>query len=207
MREKIKSAYIEYLLEHGKAPNSVYKFAKDLKMTEGAFYDYFNSFNALEKEIWKDYFEVVQEKLEGDDMYQQYSAREKLLAFYYTWVEILKNNRSYVVYKLNHTPRSSYRPDYLSTFRSMYIDYLRDLLNQAREDQEIVERKYLSDRYQDGLWLQLLFVLRFWVKDDSSRFEQTDAAIEKAVNLSFELMGKSTLESALDFAKFLYQNN
>jgi len=54
--------------------------------------------------------------------------------------------------------------------------------------------------------LQLLFVIGFWIKDDSIAFEKTDAAIEKAVNLSFDLMGKGPLDAMLDFGKFLYQN-
>jgi ubiquinone biosynthesis protein COQ9 len=49
-------------------------------------------------------------------------------------------------------------------------------------------------------------VLRFWVKDDSKNFEQTDALIEKTVKLTFELLGESPLDSFIDLAKFLYQN-
>jgi len=54
--------------------------------------------------------------------------------------------------------------------------------------------------------LQFLFVLNFWLNDDSAQFEKTDAAIEKAVHLSFDLMGKGPLDTMVDFAKFLYQN-
>jgi hypothetical protein len=32
------------------------------------------------------------------------------------------------------------------------------------------------------------------------------AAIEKSVNLAMDLMGKSPLDAALDFGKFLFQN-
>lgn len=51
-----------------------------------------------------------------------------------------------------------------------------------------------------------MFVVDYWIKDTSSGFEQTDAAIEKAVNLSFELLSESTLDRALDFVKFLWQS-
>jgi len=47
-------------------------------------------------------------------------------------------------------------------------------------------------------------VLRYWIKDDSERFEMTDAAIEKAVNLSFQLISSGTLDSILDFGKFVF---
>jgi hypothetical protein len=40
-----------------------------------------------------------------------------------------------------------------------------------------------------------------------ANFEKTDAAIEKSVNLAFDLIGKGILDNALDFGKFLYQNS
>jgi hypothetical protein len=50
------------------------------------------------------------------------------------------------------------------------------------------------------------FILLFWKEDDSAGFEKTDAAVEKSVNLAFDLIGKGAVDSAIDFAKFLYQN-
>jgi hypothetical protein len=58
----------------------------------------------------------------------------------------------------------------------------------------------------EGLWIQTLFILQFWANDDSKEFEKTDAAIEKAVNVAYDLMGKSPLDSMFDFAKFIFQN-
>jgi hypothetical protein len=52
--------------------------------------------------------------------------------------------------------------------------------------------------------MQALFVLRYWTKDDSNQFEMTDAAIEKAVNLSFQLISTNTIDSLLDFGKFMF---
>ena len=207
LQAKIKDAYIEYVLLNGHEPASVFQFAKHLKISEGKFYEYFNSFKALQKAIWQGFFEDVVNKLVSDEMYKKYNSREKLLAFYFTWIEVLKNNRSYVLLSLSQTSKSEVNPDYLKTFRHSYISYINGLLEEARESQEIVDRKFISDKYQEGLWLQLLFVLRFWGGDESPAFEKTDAAIEKAVNLSFELMGKGPLESIVDFAKFIYQNN
>jgi translation initiation factor IF-3 len=70
----------------------------------------------------------------------------------------------------------------------------------------VASRPLVMDRYADGFYMQAAFVLNFFVKDQSRGFEQTDAAIEKAVNTSFDLVGPSAVDSILDFAKFLYQN-
>ena len=50
------------------------------------------------------------------------------------------------------------------------------------------------------------FLLLFWKDDESPGFEKTDAAVEKSVNLAFDLIGKGAVDSFIDFAKFLYQS-
>lgn len=207
-KAKIREAYIDFLLEHGHEPNSVYQFMKMLKMKEGTFYDFYNSFSLIEKDIWKAYFDQTIERIKGESVYNEYTVREKLLAFYYTWIEVLKDNRSYVTYSANHIERRGLgwkNTSFLQHFKSGFLDFANDLLAEGKETEEIVDRPIIGSRYDDGLWQQLLFVLKFWVNDDSQGFERTDAAIEKAVNLSFDLMSRSAFDAAIDFARFLYQ--
>jgi len=205
--EIIRQSYVEYVLEKGQQPASVFAFAKQLGLREEEFYEAYNSFEAIEKAIWKGYFDQATARLETDEVYAQYSVREKLLSFYFTWIEILKSNRSFVVYShTRHPHRLSGTPSHLVTFKQAFLTYVRELLAEGRESREVVARPLISDRYADGLWMQLLFVLNFWIHDDSKGFEKTDAAIEKAVNTSFELMGRLPIDSVVDFAKFLYQN-
>ncbi|MEM9859943.1 MAG: TetR family transcriptional regulator C-terminal domain-containing protein, partial [Bacteroidota bacterium] len=144
--------------------------------------------------------------LHADKAYGDYSVREKLLSFYYTLVEVLKKDRSYVLVSLKDLKKKDLSPKFLSAFKSEFKEYIDELVAEGLETEEIVKRPLITDRYYDGLWLQLMFVINFWLKDDSTNFEKTDAAIEKSVNLSFELMGKGPLDMMVDFAKFLYQN-
>ena len=90
--EKLKEAYIAHLLENGSRPASVFKFMKELRMKESTFYNYFNSLDVLENKIWEGYITDTVKTLHSDDNYLVYSSREKLLAFYYTFIEIIKNN-------------------------------------------------------------------------------------------------------------------
>jgi len=205
---KIREAYIDYLLEHGREPATVYQFMKMLNMKERVFYDYYNSFSAIEKDIWKSYFDETMTRIQGESVYNEYSVREKLLAFYYTLIEVLKEHRSYVTYSVDRMKKMGLRASnagFLQDFKSSFLDYVNDLIAEGKETEEIVDRPLVSSRYDDGLWQQLLFVLRFWADDDSRGFERTDAAIEKAVNLSFDIMSRTALDAAVDFARFLYQ--
>jgi hypothetical protein len=96
-------------------------------------------------------------------------------------------------------------PAEMKIFRERFKDFASEIILEGKETQEIANRPIISDRYDEALWLQVLFVFNYWLSDQTPGFEKTDAAIEKSVNLAFDLMGKSALDSFLDFAKFLYQ--
>ena len=206
-KEKIKQAYIEHLLEKEVQPKSVLLFTKKLKLKESEFYEYYNSFEAIDRSIWLTFFEETILKLESDEIYFNYSVREKLLAFYYTLIEVLKENRSFITYSIHRLKEKPLKSGaFLVDFKTSFISFIKELLAEGKESQEVIERKFISDKYPEVFWGQLLLVLYFWGKDESPGFEKTDTLIEKAVNTSFDVMGSSVIDSVLDFAKFLIQN-
>lgn len=203
-KKLIRDAYKTYWLENGKRPVSVYAFCQQLDIPEITFYDNYSSFDSLEKDIWRSFFEETLDKLKEDEIYLNYSAREKLLTFYFLWVQQLRENRSYILQQKEQYLVPGLHLEKLESFRIAFYDYIRELIKEGYQTGEIKERKYISDQYVHGFWVQALFVLRYWTKDDSERFEMTDAAIEKAVNLSFQLISSNTLDSILDFGKFMF---
>ncbi len=92
----------------------------------------------------------------------------------------------------------------MSAFKKAFYEYASGLIREGYLTSEIKERKYISDQYVHGFWVQALFVLKYWIGDRSEQFELTDAAIEKAVNLSFELIHSNTIDSLIDFGKFMF---
>jgi hypothetical protein len=203
--EKISDAYIDFILTKGKRPASVFEFTKKLKIEEQEFYIHFGSFEGLEKSIWAEFIKTTLETLSASEEYKSYPVKEKLLSFYYTLIEVLKKNRSFILVNAEKETEL-FKNHTLSKARDVFKAYVSQLMAEGTESGEIVKRPYITEKYPEGLWLQLLFVLRFWIKDDSAGFEKTDAAIEKAVKASFDLMGPGAVDSLIDMAKFLYQN-
>lgn len=203
--DKIKSAYIEHLLLKGEKPASVFEFTRTIGIQEPEFYNLFGSFEVLEKEIWSGFIQTTLDTLTASAEYSTYPVREKLLSFYYTLIEVLKINRSFILMS-QEKGVEMLRRQILSKTRDDFNAYAAELIAEGIESGEIVKRPYISDKYPEGLWLQMLFVLRFWINDESRGFEKTDAAIEKAVKLSFDLMSPGAVDSLVDMAKFLYQN-
>jgi AcrR family transcriptional regulator len=222
--EKIRTAYTEFVLEHGHPPVSVFQFVKQLDLPESTFYDHYASFDAIEADVWLALFQQARATVEADSVYDTYSVREKLLAYYYTWIEVLKGQRSFAVYSYGRLQGQSAQnqsgprqPAALRTrrmmnnavvrpFKDAFNDFARDLLAEGRESKEVEPRPFLSDRYADALWLQVVTVLDFWVRDTSKGFEKTDTFIEKSVNTAFDLFGRSPLDSVFDLVKFRLQN-
>lgn len=204
--QKIKSAYIETVLTHGTRPVSVYKFCLDLGIKEEEFYNIFGSFEGLEASIWKGFITRTINRLQGDKAYHTFLTREKILAFYFTLLEELKVNRSYVIFQLENSRKLELIPEYIKGFKSEFETYFESTLKGGKGNGEVATRPILDKRYPQLFWLHLGFILLFWKQDSSPGFEKTDAAIEKSVNLAFDLIGKGAVDSAIDFAKFLYQN-
>lgn len=204
--DKIRTAYTEYLLIHGKQPSSVYKFCLDLGIKEEEFYNHFGSFESLEKTIWNGFIDQVVKSLKADASFADFTAREKMLALYFTLAEVLKANRSFVLQQLNHYKKPELVPLFLKDFKNTFEEFTASILTDGKSKGEIAERPYLDKRYPQLFWVHLSFFLLFWKEDDSAAFEKSDAFIEKSVNLAFDLIGKGAFDSAVDFAKFLYQS-
>ncbi len=209
MKQEIISEYIRQTLEKNESPASVYLFCKGIGMEEKEFYNHFSSLEALEEGIFNEWFMAVKEKVVSSEVYPEYGAREKLLAFFFAWFETLKEHRSYVYFLYQKHQSKFPNPKQLGFLNGMkrnFVEWAQQLMNEGMNAKEIEERKFISNKYGEVAWINLLFVSDFWLKDKSPGFEKTDEAIERSVNLAFDLMAKSPLDSMLEFGKFLFQN-
>jgi hypothetical protein len=204
--EKLITSYVEFVLGHGVRPPSVYKFCQDLGINEEEFYNHVGSFSGLEKLIWKGYIDRVIGRLLGDNDFQRFTVREKVLTFYFSLLEELKQHRSYVLFQLENSRKLEIVPDHITSFKSSFESFFDTILQEGKSTGEVANRPILDKRYPQLFWLHMGFILMFWKEDNSAGFEKTDAAVEKSVNLAFDLIGKGAVDSAIDFAKFMYQS-
>lgn len=197
--------YMDYVLEHEKTPRSVYKFAKDNDMTEQDFYKYFGSFEGLRKAIWDRFFENAMEVMQKSKEYATFSNREKLLTFFYTFFEVLTANRSYVLYTLSEHEMPLKNIDQLKNLRKRIKNYAKTLIQDGNSDKTLKLFQQNEIIFSEGVWVQFLFLLKFWMDDNSAAFESTDVAIEKSVNTVFDLFDNTPLERVVDLGKFLWK--
>ncbi len=207
LKSRIIAEYQEYLLVNGTNPASVYAFCKHLEINEAEFYQYFSDFDQIAAHFWTHLFQSSLKRLEQTEEWPDFTTRERLLSFYFSFFEALKSHRSYATLILAQVniakPKGAQE---LSEFKKDFKNWSKEILAEGQQKEEIAGRSKLNDIYDDLFWIQCLFLLDFWRKDRSIGFESTDEAIEKSVNLAFDLIEKNALDSAFDFGKFIFQN-
>jgi len=204
-KQKVKEYYLEYLLENGKEPVSTYSFAKQYNFDEKEFYTFYPSFRAIDREVWQGIFDKTISLLEKEDAYSSYTVREKLLAFSFTLVEQLKNQKGYFTISWKNIDNGAFGNTVKGSIKNNYMVFLKVLINEGIASGEIASRPLVTDYYKDALWYQLEFVLKIFHQDDSDSCQKTDEAIEKSVNLALDIIGVNALDSFIDFAKFLWR--
>jgi AcrR family transcriptional regulator len=193
------------VLNHNKQPSSVYSFAKENNFEEALFYRHFGSFDAIEKGVFKAFFNNTITLLEKSEDYGDFDARNKLLSFYYTFFENFTANRSYVVHAIAGNKNQLKSIEALSELKKSFSEYIENLDIQTIDLKEERLEKLQLRSLKESAWFQLLVTMKFWLDDTSSSFEKTDIFIEKSVKASFDLIDTTPLKSIIDFGKFLFK--
>ena len=205
-REEIIKSYLSYLNEQRIAPRWVYKFIEYTKISKDNFYQFYSDLNDLENEIWSSIFQSTMEVLQTDPTYESFSLREKFLAFCYTLVEVMQDHRAALVSILQRITIPGIDPGYLKSSKTVFAHYADQLIKDGIQNGEIANRSLVNRLYPNMLWFQLLLLLRFWKNDKSDQLVDTDEAIERTVNLNFDLLEPGVVDQLPGYGRFLYKS-
>lgn len=200
------SLYGDYLLENRERPKSVYSFAKENKFEEKEFYQFFSSFDHLEKEILKHFFQKSLDLTIEIEGYEEMSAKERLLNLYFIFFENLTINRSLVTMILEKRDLTTLQK--MQKLKSEHRTFVKTL---DFNDLEILEKakesfkNFNSKSREEILWLHFLSIIEFWQKDESPNFEKTDLYIEKTIDTGFQFIDHEPLKKFVDLGKFLWK--
>ncbi len=201
----IIDSYMKYILENGERPKSVYAFSQELGIKESVFYDHYGSFEAIEKSIFKAFFDNTKLLLDKNKEFHSFDAQNKLLSFYFTFFEVLKANRSYVTLALGDEKHKLKVLSALSELKKVFQAFVEELGIETVDFKEEKMEKLKNKGVSEWTWGQLLFTIKFWLEDGSAGFEKTDIFIEKSITTSFALLDSSTMKSVFDLGKFLFK--
>ncbi|WFB69136.1 TetR/AcrR family transcriptional regulator [Chryseobacterium sp. WX] len=204
--DKIFELYGDYLLNHGERPKNIYRFAKDNEFEEKDFYDYFSSFEQIEKSMLVNLFDKSVELASEINNSDEITSKEKLLNVYFIFFENMTMNRSLVLMILGndklHLAKIS---NQLKETHRQFVKTLDfndwEMIQKAKDDLKNFHEK----AREEALWIHLVSAIEFWKKDTSPSFEKTDIFIEKTIDTGFELMENEPLRKIVDLGKFLFK--
>lgn len=202
-KESIKKGYQDYLLEEGKSPETVRIFSKYLGIDDEAYYKHFGSLKNIEASIWSGYYSKTLDVLQKDPDFEEMSGREKHLSFLYTMLELIKPDRSFILFRLEDKKPHNLPQELQST---------RKVIKEA-EIHWAKTFEFLPDKAKEGtqsaykkvLWSHTIAMLLFWVRDDSGESKDTDLFIEKSTRTVFDIGELPALDSIFDISKFFLQ--
>lgn len=198
-KTELLQKYIEYVSKEGKRPRIVSQFTTAIQIKESDFYTHFSSLNQLEQFYWQDLHEKLIQKITTQEVYANYSVREKFLTYAFTLVEQLKENRSFALIVLRENRNT------LNTYKKELKNYVEGLITEGTQKNEVQDRMFISNYYVNVLVNEVVSIIYFWEKDESANFEKTDAYIEKSVNFVMDILGRNWLDSGIDLLKYVFQ--
>ena len=205
-QEKIVELYMTSVLTSGK-PRSIFSFAHDNNFEESDFYKHYSSFEALEKSIFSIFAKETIKLLHKTESYHEYSSKDKVLSFYFTFFELLTANRSYVLLQFKNIKSGFSKLSVLRELRSEFINFINGINLEKIDFKNDKINTFQNKTIAESYWIQLLMVLKFWIDDESSNFEKTDVFIEKSIKASFDIQQITPVKSVIDLAKFLWKEN
>ncbi|MGE8512692.1 MAG: TetR/AcrR family transcriptional regulator [Chryseobacterium culicis] len=204
--DKIFELYGDYVLNHGERPKNIYRFAKDNEFEEKDFYDYFSSFEQIEKSMLVNLFDKSVELASEVNNSDEITSKEKLLNVYFIFFENMTMNRSLVLMILgNNKVHLAKISNQLKETHRQFIKTLDfndwEMIQKAKDN----VKNFHEKAREEALWIHLVSIIEFWKKDTSPSFEKTDIFIEKTIDTGFELMDNEPLRKVVDLGKFLFK--
>ncbi len=184
-------------------PESIEDLAGDYNFYPDSFYEHFESFEDLDKAIFQTLMNISIANLKEVPEYGSFSKKDKLLSLYYTFFENLTLNREFALLTIKSYGLSLGALTLFNELKKSFVNFIDSLQLETLgivDSLDSIQRKSVSE----GLWVQFLLTIRFWMSDDSEKCQKTDIFIEKSVNTGTELLNTKSLDNIIDLGKFLY---
>jgi len=202
IRHRIESAYLHELKAEGRPPVSIFKLCQTLGISERDFFSEYSSLEAVESHWWRHQMDGLILSVENSAEWPSFSARHQMLAFLFAFTTAALEHRSLLLLRLGHANPLTAVPQW-SGLEERYEAFTKSVLMHGRQQGEIASRGPVTAVYPKALKLLLRSVVAYNLKDESPKFERTDAFIEKSVTVLFDLMGRQVLDSGFDLLRFL----
>lgn len=138
--------------------------------------------------------------IEEIDGFEDYSLSEKFSNFIYTIFDMMSENSAFVSDTFdNHIFKKGTKSSFHKEVTALFKDFLTS-------DGEIAVSAglFMKDFSYKLLTSQYLFLIKFWIKDESENKERTLALSDKLTSLLEEAVYNKTVDKGFDLLKYLF---
>jgi len=195
--------YMDAVVKNQGKPSDVESWSKDYNFDTDKFDEHFESFEELDKTIFKTLIDVSIATLIETPDFTSFSKKDKLLSLYYTLFENFTLNRDFIQLTIKGYGLSFSTISLFSELKESFMGFVESLqiaTLSLNDTMESIQKKSIKE----GFWVQFLLTVKFWMDDDSDQGEKTDIFIEKSINTGLELLNTQSLNNIIDLGKFLY---
>ncbi len=154
------------------------------------------------KDEWSAVFHKTIAICTADELYATYSAREKMLAFSFTFLQTLQTQNVDFSHLIRQHKIPFLNTGFLKAFRHEFDVFADELIFDATNSGEIQARPFIASYYKPILWNALQSILYFWASDTSEMKENTDVMVEKTIHFTFDLFAPNPIDSGIDLLQY-----
>lgn len=154
------------------------------------------------KDEWSSVFHKTIAICTADEFYASYSAREKMLAFTFTFLQSLQSHDTDFSQLIRKQKIPFLNSGFLKAFRREFDSFADELILDATNSGEIQARPFIASFYKPILWNALVGILHFWASDTSEMKENTDVMVEKTIHFTFDLFAPNPIDSGIDLLQY-----
>ena len=150
---------------------------------------------------WSAVFDKSIEICQEDENYLNYSARERMLAFVFTFLQTIGGDEQKFSGLLKQQRIPFLNNNQLAELKHAFNNYTDALVFEGTNSGEIQARPFIANYNKQVLWNAFLSILYFWANDKSDHKENTDVMVEKTIHFTFDLLAPNAIDSGMDMVQ------
>ena len=186
--KQIKEIFVQFVIEKGQFPNSLTELSRYGDLDQDKFSVIADSIQELTQIVWRDIIKDTIILTDSDSQYESVDVKDKVLSFYYNHIEDLSRFRSFAVISLGISGQWKLSPSVLILYKREFMNYFHPMCQEIIANKWTWNKKLQARVLSELFWSKTMFLLRYWVSDQSPGFEKTERIIDKTINGLFTIL-------------------
>jgi len=206
VKKQILNCAIDLISDNGYKKTSMSKIAKKAKIGEATIYNYFPT---KEHILFEYYYELqLQTKkiLLQTKEFHQFSLKEQLQLLINTQIELLSNNRTFVLEIYEEIFYKTFTHPAMNKGNNELISMISELFDIAIEAKEIEDMPF-SNTILNLACDYIFGVIYYWIQDESKNYDNTTVMIDKSLEIIYAVLQSGLINKIEDLLNFIIKTH